>query len=92
MDHIGIRDLRTNLAALVERARAGERVVVTVNGRPAAQLGPLDPGAGPTTLDDLAARGMVVLPRRRDRPDPATNVEPWAGVRLDRILREIRGR
>ena len=92
MDHVGVRELRTNLAALVERARAGERVVVTVNGRPAAQLGPLDPGSGPTTLDDLAARGLVVLPRRRDRPDPAATVEPWAGVRLDRILREIRGR
>jgi len=92
MDHLGIRELRTNLAAAVERARAGERVVITVHGRPAAQLGPLDPGDAPATLDDLAARGMVVLPRRPDRPDPAASIEPWAGVRLDRLLTEIRGR
>ena len=92
MDQVGIRQLRKNLAAAVERARAGERVVVTVNGRPAAQLGPLDPGADPATLDDLAARGLVVLPRRRDRPDPAATIEPWTGVRIDRLIRELRGR
>ena len=92
MDEIGIRELRASLATLVERARAGERLVVTINGRPAAQLGPLDPGAEPATLNDLAARGLVVLPRRRDRPDPAATIEPWTGVRIDRLIRELRGR
>jgi prevent-host-death family protein len=92
MDHLGVRDLRANLAAVVERAAAGERIVVTVAGRPVAQIGPLEPIGGDATLDDLAARGLLVLPRRPDRPDPAANLEPWAGVRLDRLLAEVRGR
>ena len=92
MDHVGIRDLRANLAAAVERAAAGERIVVTLAGRPVAQLGPLEPYDGDATLDDLAARGLLVLPRRPDRPDPSTTLEPWAGVRLDRLLAEVRGR
>jgi prevent-host-death family protein len=92
MERVGIRELRASLATAVDRAADGERVVITVNGRPVAQLGPLDPGTGELTLEDLAARGRVVLPRRPDRPDPAANVEPWAGVRLDRLLAEVRGR
>lgn len=92
MERMGVRELRTNLAAVVDRAADGERVVITVHGRPVAQLGPLDPGDGEVTLEDLAARGLVILPRRPDRPDPATAVEPWAGVRLDRLLAEVRGR
>jgi len=92
VERVGIRELRANLAALVDQAADGERVVITVNGRPVAQLGPLDPGPGTLSLEDLAARGLVVLPRRPDRPDPAATVEPWAGVRLDRLLSEVRGR
>ena len=92
MERMGVRELRAGLAAAVDRAADGERVVITVNGRPVAQLGPLDPGAGELTLEDLAARGLLVLPRRPDRPDPAAKVEPWAGVRLDRLLAEVRGR
>src|SRR6185503_7429659 len=52
--YMNIRELRANLAAAVRRAEAGHRVVITVGGRPVAQLGPLDSGAGPPTLDDLA--------------------------------------
>ena len=92
MERVGVRELRTNLAAVVDRAADGERMVITVNGRPVAQLGPLDPGDGQVTLEDLAARGLVILPRRPDRPDPAAAVQPWAGVRLDRLLAEVRGR
>lgn len=35
---IGLRELRQNASELVRRAEAGETVVVTVSGRPAAQL------------------------------------------------------
>jgi prevent-host-death family protein len=89
---MGIRELRANLAAVVRRAGAGERIVVSVDGRPVAQLGPLGTDQDAPTLEDLAARGLLVLPRRPDRPDPAATVEPWAGARLDRLLQEIRGR
>jgi len=92
MDTIAIRELRRSLAAAVRRAAGGERLVITVDGTPLAQLGPLDPGHAEPTLADLARRGLLSLPRRPDRPDPVATVEPVAGVRLDRVLREVRGR
>jgi antitoxin (DNA-binding transcriptional repressor) of toxin-antitoxin stability system len=76
----------------VRRAGAGERIVITVDGRPVAQLGPLDPGCDPPTLDDLAARGLLVPARLADRPAPAVAVTVRVGTRLDRVLGEIRGR
>lgn len=91
MDRIGARDLRANAAATVRRAAAGERIVVTLAGRPVAQLGPLDPADGAVTLDDLVARGVLEPPRRTDPPAPGDPVPLYAGVRLDRLLREIRG-
>jgi len=92
MDRIGVRDLRQRVAATVRRAGSGDRIVVTVAGRPVAQLGPLEPGGGgPPTLDDLAARGLLLPPRRHDRPEPGEPVPMWAGARLDRLLREQRG-
>jgi antitoxin (DNA-binding transcriptional repressor) of toxin-antitoxin stability system len=91
MSRLGIRQLRSDVAAAVRRAGAGERIVVTVGGRPLAQLGPLDAPAGQVHLDDLIARGLVLAPRRRDpfvAPEP---VPVWTGARLDRLLREVRG-
>ena len=89
---LGIRELRADAAAMVRRAGAGERIVVTVNGHPVAQLGPVGGGDLDVTLDDLVAAGWVVPPRRTGRPTrPGDPVPAWAGARLDRLLREIRG-
>ncbi len=85
-----IRELRANLAAAVRRAEAGHRVVITVGGRPVAQLGPLDHGAGQPSLDDLAARGLLQRARRADRPVPDLLVAMPVGTRLDRLLDEVR--
>lgn len=90
MDQIGIRELRNSTAAAVRRAGAGERIVITVDGRPVAQLGPIEP-IGVLTIDDLAARGLVVRPRRGDRPAPAASIALRAGARVERSLREVRG-
>ena len=35
------RDLRNNVGEMLRRAEAGERLTVTVGGRPVAELGPL---------------------------------------------------
>jgi antitoxin (DNA-binding transcriptional repressor) of toxin-antitoxin stability system len=91
VDRIGVRDLRMQAAAAIRRAQAGERIVITVAGRAAAQLGPLDPAGKRPTLDDLIVRGLVVAPRRRDRPVAGRAISVWAGARLDRLLREQRG-
>jgi prevent-host-death family protein len=85
-----IRELRANLAASVRRAEAGHRVVITVGGRPVAQLGPLDHGDGQPTLDDLAVRGLLHRARRSDRPAPDLVVSMPVGLRLDRLLDEVR--
>ena len=92
VDQLGIRDLRREVAAAVRRAGSGERIVITVDGRPVAQLGPLEPVDGHLTLADLAARGQLVLPRREDRPAPEFSMPMWAGTRLDQLVREVRGR
>lgn len=92
MERIGIRRLRAEVAAQVRRAGAGERIVITVDGRPVAQLGPVEPEPGATTLEDLAAQGQVLLARRDDRPTPAFTMPLWAGTRIDQLVREVRGR
>ena len=41
MSEVGLREVRQNASELVRRAEAGERVTITVAGRPAAVLGPV---------------------------------------------------
>lgn len=89
---LGIRELRTDLAAQVRRASTGERITISVGGRIVAQLGPLDDSAGQTTLADLTSRGLVHPPRRTGDWTPPSPITVWQGVRLDRLLAELRGR
>lgn len=94
MDSIGVRELRNQVAAVVRRAASGERITVTVDGVPTAQLGPLEP-TGQPELADLVAAGLVDPPRR-DHPAP-TDAEPVpielaVDVDVDRVLDELRGR
>jgi prevent-host-death family protein len=89
VEQTGVRELRANLAAAVRQAGAGQRVVITVDGRPVAQLGPLEP-PGPPSLAELAASGLVDPPRR-ERPAPPDALDAAVDVRLDRVLDEVRG-
>jgi prevent-host-death family protein len=52
---VSIAQAKSQFAALVARAEAGERIVVTRNGRPVAALGPL-PRREPIKYGDL--RGL----------------------------------
>ena len=89
---MNVRELRANLAAALRRAEAGQRIVVTIGGRPVAQLAPIEaPEAAQPTLADLAARGLVLPARRDDRPAPDVLVPLRVGTRLDRLLAELRG-
>ena len=87
---IAIRELRNDVAAVVRRAGAGERIVITVDGRPVAQLGPLEPVGAPT-LDDLVATGHVVAPRRATPTEPPDAEDAPVDARSDWILDDIRG-
>lgn len=59
---VGVRELRNHLSDWLERAAAGEEVVVTERGRPKARLVPL------TSADDVIARlvreGRARSPKR----------------------------
>ena len=91
MRRLGIRELRASLAGLVRQAGTGERMVVTVDGRPVAQLGPLESADHTVSIDDLVAAGLVIAPRRLTPLRDSEPVPAWAGARLDRLLRELRG-
>jgi len=92
VEQLGVRDLRQQVSAAIRRAGAGARIVITVDGTPVAQLGPLEPTDERLTLEDLAARGQLVLARRTDRPAPQFSMPLWAGTRIDQLIREVRGR
>ena len=85
----GIRELRAGLTESVRRAGAGERTVITSSGRPVAQLGPLDADA--PNLERLIGSGAVIPPRRSSEWRAPEPVAVWAGVRIDQVLRELRG-
>lgn len=88
--HIGVRELRANVASMLRRAASGERIVVTVDGKPQAMLGPIE-SDGTTTLESLYAAGLA-LPPRANRPDqPEAPTPLGADVRLSATLDGIRG-
>jgi prevent-host-death family protein len=91
---LGIRELRADLAAHVRRAGNGEPTVISIGGRPSAALVPVamsdEAGTG-THLSSLVASGGLIPARRTDGRLPDRTVPVWGNVRLDRLLREIRG-
>jgi prevent-host-death family protein len=62
MTEVGLFDAKTRLSELVERALAGEPVVITRRGVPAVRLVPVQPGA-----DRAAAARETVDAIRRER-------------------------
>jgi prevent-host-death family protein len=80
MHEVGLREMRQNASDLVRRAQAGERVTITVAGRPAAVLGPVSPRTW-RGWDDVA--GVFDQPTDarwvddRDLLDD-TVADPWA--------------
>ena len=91
--HIGARELRANLASHLRAAASGHRVIVTVDGRPVAELGPIGASTrGVDSIEALIATGLLEAPQRTDRPaaPPATPLP--AGLTSDRVLTELRGR
>ena len=77
------RELRNNVGAVLRRAEAGERIVVTVDGRPVAELGPVSGSRTVATLQTLRALGpaddawLADQQRLRDEDRELTD-DPWA--------------
>lgn len=62
VERIGIRKLRNETTRAVRRAMAGERLVITIDGVPAAQIGPLNDGLGAASVEDLIGAGLLQAP------------------------------
>lgn len=88
---VGVRDLRADLATNLRRAGSGERLIITIDGRAIAQLGPVGNPSEPS-LADLVAAGLLEPPKRRDRPPAPPAAELAIGVATARVLEELRGR
>lgn len=63
---IGVYDAKTQLSDLINKAQAGERVTITVRGRPAVELAPVKTDqtarrkAAGAALLEMMARGSQV--------------------------------
>lgn len=90
MATIGMREFRSSLATYIRRARTGERVVITVDGAPVAQLTPMESDLTGISMNDLVARGAVVAPRRRGDWVPSDPLVLYSGARIDRALAQVR--
>jgi prevent-host-death family protein len=64
-DTVNIHDAKTQFSKLVERAEAGEEIVIARAGTPVARLGPLAPA---TPRRPGGAEGKIVM--RDDFDDP----------------------
>lgn len=77
-DTYSLYEAKAKLSALVRQVREGARIVITVHGKPAAELRPVEP-EGETLeerLDRLEARGSLV--RARGRPADLAALTPVA--------------
>ena len=62
---VGVRELRENLADWIDRAAAGEEIVVTERGKPKARLSPAE-----TAFDRLVREGLITPATGQRRPLP----------------------
>lgn len=77
------RELRNNAGAVLRRAEAGERIVVTVDGRPVAELGPVSGSRVVATVSTLRALGTAdatwLSEQQHLRDEELEHaVDPWA--------------
>lgn len=77
MDSVNLYDAKTNLSQLVDRAAAGEEIVIAKAGRPMARLVPLRRRTTPRPLGLL--KGEVVLGEDFDAPLPEGMARAFRG-------------
>ncbi len=68
MTTFNLYDAKTNLSQLVERAAAGEEIVIAKAGKPLAKLVPLTPGRASRVFGQLA--GQIWIAPDFDDPLP----------------------
>lgn len=86
---VGIRELRGNLSAFIDRVKEGEDVIVTERGRPVARITP--PGGPLSRLNELIAQGRATPAKRPKQPINAEGLPRPVGGTVTDILFELQG-
>lgn len=84
---VAISELRANLKLYVDRARAGERVIVTERGVPVARLGPAEEES---LLDRLEREGVLTRAKTKKRPIARTGTRIKADGPVADLVSELR--
>lgn len=87
VERIPQRELRNSVSRVLRRAEKGERLEITVDGRPVAELGPLSRPAGLGSAEGLSRiladapvdRGWAEDLLRMRATERGTARDPWAG-------------
>lgn len=77
MDSVNLYEAKTNLSQLVDRAAAGEEIIIAKAGRPMARLVPLRRRTTPRPLGLL--KGEVMLGEDFDAPLPESVARAFRG-------------
>lgn len=86
---VGIRELRANLSAFVDRVKNGEDVILTERGRPVARI--TQPGGPLSKLNELIAQGRATPAKRPKRPINTKGLPRPVGGTVTDILFELQG-
>lgn len=74
MARFNVHDAKTHLSKLVERAHAGEEIIITKNGIPYARLVPLD---APRQRQPGSLKGLLKVGPEFFDELPADELEAW---------------
>ena len=90
VNKIAMSVLRKELAGFLRRAKNGERMIITVDGKPIAQIGPLEPN-GALDMDQLVTSGLVNEPTSVSSTKKPAQMSFPIDVSIETILSEMRG-
>ena len=77
--NVSVYDAKTHLSRLLDRAAAGEEIVITRNGRPVARLVAATPAREPRELGQL--KGRIRMRKDFDAPLPDDVLDAFEGKR-----------
>jgi prevent-host-death family protein len=77
MNKVNIHQAKTQLSRLVDRAAAGEEIVIAKSGKPVARLVPYTPPSKPRRPGYL--RGKIRIKKSFDLPLPKEVLESFEG-------------
>lgn len=77
MTRINVYEAKTHLSRLLDRAEAGEEILITRHGRPVARLAPVQERPRARKLGRL--RGRIRMSRDFDAPLPEEILEAFEG-------------